>query len=95
MRNSIDMAETVARETGINAAEMNASFPLQPIMELTMTNEDQGDLLHQIRESLERIYAEESPEKKRIRQMNREQVDIAGSGEWDDPYGRPAPRKKQ
>lgn len=33
-----------------------------------MTNEDQGDLLYQIRESLERAYAEESPEKKRIRQ---------------------------
>ena len=60
-----------------------------------MINEDQGDLLHQIRASLERAYAEESPEKKRIRQMNRVQLEIAGSGEWDDPFGRPAPRKKQ
>lgn len=60
-----------------------------------MINEDQGDLLHQIRASLERIYAEESPEKKRIRQMNREQIDIASSGEWDDPFGRPAPQKKK
>lgn len=60
-----------------------------------MTHEDQGDLLNQIRVSLERAYAEESPEKKRIRQMNRDQVDIAGSGEGDDPFGRPAQREKQ
>ena len=60
-----------------------------------MTNHDEGDLLRQIRESLERIYAEESPEKKRIRQKNREQLEIAGSGEWDDPFGRPAPQMKR
>lgn len=60
-----------------------------------MTNNDQSDLLRQIHESLERIYAGESPEKKRIRQMNRVQLEIAGSGEWDDPFGRPALQKKQ
>ena len=60
-----------------------------------MTNENPGDLLRQIRESLKQTYAEESPEKKRIRQMNREQVNIASLGEWDDPFGRPASRKKQ
>ena len=59
-----------------------------------MNNNDQNDLSRQIRESLERIYAEESLEKKRIRHLNREQLDIAGSGEWDDPFGRPAPQKK-
>lgn len=53
------------------------------------------DLLREIRESLERIYAEEKPEKKYVRLKNREQLEIAGSGEWDDPYGRPAPQKKQ
>lgn len=55
-----------------------------------MANEEQNDFLRQIRESLERAYAEESPAKKRIRQMNRNQIEIAGSGEWDDPFGRPA-----
>lgn len=58
-----------------------------------MQNENQGHLLRQIRETLERLYAGESPEKKHIRLKNREQLEIAGSGEWDDPFGRPAPRK--
>lgn len=60
-----------------------------------MTNGNQGDLFSKIRESLERIYADESPEKKYIRLKNREQLEIAGSGEWDDLFGRPAPKKKQ
>ncbi|MBZ0106056.1 MAG: hypothetical protein K8H84_10550 [Sulfuricella denitrificans] len=59
-----------------------------------MNNKNQGDLMHQIRQSLEQAYAEESQEKQRIRRMNQEQIKIAGSGEWDDPFGRPAPRKK-
>lgn len=61
---------------------------------MTMTTRDQSDLLREIRESLERIYAEESAEKKYIRQKNREQLEIAGSAEWEDPFGRPAPQKK-
>lgn len=60
-----------------------------------MTNNDPGDLSRKIRENLERIYAEESPEKKHVRQTNREQLDIAALGEWDDPFGRPAPQRKQ
>ncbi|TCV90644.1 hypothetical protein [Sulfurirhabdus autotrophica] len=58
-----------------------------------MTNNDQNNLLQHIRESLENIYAKESPEKKRIRQLNRVQLEIAGSGEWDDPFGRPVHQK--
>lgn len=59
-----------------------------------MTINDQNNLLQHIRDSLENIYAKESPEKKRIRQLNRVQLEIAGSGEWDDPFGRPTHQKK-
>ena len=56
-----------------------------------MSDFDKSDLARQIRESLERIYAQESPEKKRIREKNAEQLEVAGSGEWFDPFGKPAP----
>lgn len=59
-----------------------------------MSDFDQSDLLRQIRESLQQTYAKESPEKKYIRAKNMEQLEIAGSGEWFDPFGKPAPQEK-
>jgi hypothetical protein len=56
-----------------------------------MSDKPRNDLTHQIMESLIQAYARESPAMQRKRALDAYQREIAGSGEWDDPFGRPGP----
>ncbi len=59
-----------------------------------MENDANRSLADRIRQSIERVYQSEEPERKRIRDKNREQIEIALSG-GGDPMGMPATKASQ